>query len=187
LAEGLPHASAEFRTRGRGFLVDFAELTGGPSNWVYPQRELVADLTETLLEAGAPIRFGVEAVGVELGQHPRVRGRDSRGKQVLVDCDFVAGCDGFHGVSRACLPTGALEVFERRYDIQWLVIMAAVPPTANHAVYALHPRGFAAYLLRAPDQTRFMLQIAADSAVDDWPDHLVWSELRTRLAKEGGR
>lgn len=185
LAEGMPLPRAEFRSRSSGFLLDFAELTGGPLNWVYPQRELVTDLTETLLAAGGQVRFGVEAFAIELEHQPLVRCRDLAGKELLIDCDFVAGCDGFHGVSRACLPAGAVEVFERRYDIQWLIILAAVAPSADHQVYSLHPRGFAAHLLRAPNQTRFMLQIPADNAVDNWPDHLVWTELQTRLRKEG--
>jgi p-hydroxybenzoate 3-monooxygenase len=183
--EGLPLDCAEFRTRGGGFLVEFAELTGGASNWVYPQQELVADLTSALLATGGQVRFDVEAVAIEPAGRPRVRCRAAGCGEVVIDCDFVAGCDGFHGVSRASMPADVLNAFDRQYEFQWLVVLAAAPPSAGHAVYALHPRGFAGHMLRSATQTRFYLQVPRDSRVEDWPDQRVWEELRTRLAREG--
>jgi p-hydroxybenzoate 3-monooxygenase len=182
LLEGHAHSCIEFRAGGKGFLFDYAGLCGGRSSWVYPQHELVSDLTDAVLKAGGHIRFGMTAEDIELGAHPTVT---CDGGKLVIDCDFVAGCDGFHGLSRTTIPDGAVREFARQYEFDWLAVLAQAPPSSTHAVYALHPRGFAGHMLRSNTQSRFYLQIPRDSVVEDWPDQRIWSELGVRMAKHG--
>jgi p-hydroxybenzoate 3-monooxygenase len=182
LLEGHAHSCIEFRAGGKGFLFDYAKLCGGRSSWVYPQQELVSDLPDAVLRAGGDIRFGVPAEKIELGAHPIVT---CNGGKLVIDCDFVVGCDGFHGVSRTAIPNGALREFARQYEFEWLAVLVQAPPSSAHAIYALHPRGFAGHMLRNATQSRFYLQVDQNSAVEDWPDQRIWTELGIRMAKDG--
>jgi p-hydroxybenzoate 3-monooxygenase len=181
LSEGHAQNSIEFRTGGQGFLLDCAKLCGGRSSWVYPQYELVSDLMDAFLKAGGDIRFGMQAEEIEHGTHSVVT---CNGGTLVIDCDFVAGCDGFHGLSRASIPSGVLREFTRRYEFEWLAVLAEAPPSSTHAIYALHPRGFAGHMLRSATQSRFYLQVPQNSAVEDWPDRRIWTELAIRMTKD---
>jgi p-hydroxybenzoate 3-monooxygenase len=171
---------------GEGFVLDYAELCGGRSHWVYPQHKLVADLIGTFLRRGGDIRFGMQAVTIEQRDHPQVLCRNVvSGDELQVDCAFVAGCDGFHGAARAAVLPEVCRSFERRYPFAWLAILAAVPPSSEHTIYALHPRGFAGQMLRSPNLTRFYLQVPRGSTIEEWPEDRIWGELRIRLTRDG--
>jgi p-hydroxybenzoate 3-monooxygenase len=184
--EGLVHHGIELRFDGRGHRVALSDLTGGRTITIYGQNRVVEDLVEARRAAGASLVYEVENVTLhDLQGEPRIRYRDVGGEQVLA-CDVVAGCDGFHGVSRASIPSGALRELEREYPFGWLGILAAAPPSIEELIYAAHERGFALHSLRSPEISRLYVQVPASDSVDDWPDARVWDELHLRLATEDG-
>ncbi|QBD79800.1 4-hydroxybenzoate 3-monooxygenase [Ktedonosporobacter rubrisoli] len=186
MREGHANGSCEFRLDGQGFVFDYAALCQGCSHWVYPQRELIADLLESHLQEHGTILFGTEAVQILQDARPQVICRQGNSDEpISITCDFVAGCDGFHGVSRTSIPQGELQAFERYYGFQWLAIQAAVPPSSNHTIYAIHPHGFAGHLTRTATQTRFYLQVPSGTKLADWSEAQIWTELDLRLAKDG--
>jgi p-hydroxybenzoate 3-monooxygenase len=184
--EGLVHHGIELRFARRGHRIPMSELTGRTIT-LYGQQEVVKDLIAARLAAGGRVLFDAEAVGVHDldGPTPRIRFRRGGAEDELL-CDVVAGCDGFHGVSRAAVPQGALTVYEREYPFAWLGILAAVAPSTEELVYAHHERGFALHSLRSPSISRLYLQVATDEDLAEWPDDRVWEELRTRLATNDG-
>jgi p-hydroxybenzoate 3-monooxygenase len=184
--EGLVHHGIELRFGGRAHRIDFAALTGR-SITVYGQQEVVKDLIAARLAAGRPIHFEATRVAIEgiEGEHPRVR-FEAGGSAHVVDCDFVAGCDGFHGACRASIPDGALTVHERAYPFAWLGILVRAAPSRDELVYAHHDRGFALFSMRSPSVTRLYLQVAPDETLEAWSDDRTWSELRARFEGEDG-
>ncbi|HSN20431.1 MAG TPA: 4-hydroxybenzoate 3-monooxygenase [Usitatibacter sp.] len=184
--EGLVHHGIELRFGGRGHRIDLTGLTGR-SITVYGQQEVVKDLVAARIASGRPIFFEAGEVAIEDfgGERPRVR-FEAGGRAHLLDCDFIAGCDGFHGVCRASLPEGAIAVHERAYPFAWLGILAQAAPSHDELVYASHERGFALFSMRSPTLTRLYLQVAPDEPLEPWSDERIWSELRTRLDAEDG-
>ena len=185
--EGLIHHGIELRFDGRGHRIAMTELTGGRSITVYGQQEVVKDLIRQRLADGGDIRFSVSDVrlhDIETST-PGVSFRRG-GKSIRVDCDIVAGCDGFHGISRTAIPSGALHCFERVYPFAWLGILAEAPPTHDELIYAYHDRGFALYSMRSPEITRLYLQVSPDEQLEAWPDARIWEELHTRLETDDG-
>jgi p-hydroxybenzoate 3-monooxygenase len=180
--EGLVHRGIELRFGGSGHRIDFPSLTGGRSITVYGQQEVVKDLIAARLAAGGAIHFKVDDVAVhELeSSAPRITFGEA-GKACALACDFIVGCDGFHGVCRPAIPSGVLRVFERTYPFAWLGILAQAPPTHDELVYAYHERGFALYSMRSPQVTRLYLQVEPDEDIADWSDARIWRELRTRF------
>ncbi|TYB68724.1 4-hydroxybenzoate 3-monooxygenase [Nonomuraea sp. PA05] len=177
LREGLPHHGIELRYGGAGHRIPFEKLVPGRAITVYGQQEVVKDLIAARLAAGADIRFEVEDVELhDLESQPYVTFGGER-----LDCDVIAGCDGFHGVSRPAIPEGVLSVFERDYPFAWLGILARVAPSSEELIYARTERGFALHSMRSPTVSRFYLQVPADARLEDWPDERIWAELRTRL------
>ncbi|BBK33720.1 p-hydroxybenzoate 3-monooxygenase [Stella humosa] len=185
--EGLVHHGIELRFAGRRHRIDLHGLSGGRAITVYGQHELVKDLIAARLADGDPIRFGVEDVRPEAidSARPRLRFRQDGAEHVL-ECDFIAGCDGFHGVCRGAIPAGALTIHERHYPFAWLGILAEAPPVSEELIYAGHARGFALFSMRSPTLSRLYLQCAPDEDPDDWSEDRLWSELSTRLAVDGG-
>ncbi|HEY9456497.1 MAG TPA: 4-hydroxybenzoate 3-monooxygenase [Gaiella sp.] len=183
--EGLVHTGVELQSAGERQRIAFDELTG-KSIVVYGQTEIVKDLIEARLESGAPLLFEAEAVALhDLDtERPRIAYRHDGAEHELV-CDVVAGCDGFHGVSRAAIPPDVLRTFVREYPYGWLGILAAVGPSSDELVYAHHERGFALLSMRSPELSRLYLQCAPDEDLGAWPDERVWEELQTRLAVPG--
>jgi p-hydroxybenzoate 3-monooxygenase len=185
--EGLVHHGIELRFKGAGRRIDFADLTGGKGVTVYGQHEVVKDLIAARLAAGGEILFDAADVSVhdfDAGGQPRIRfTRDGSAQEIA--CDFVAGCDGFHGVCRPSLPDGLLTTFERTYPFAWLGILAQAPPSSHELIYASHPNGFALYSLRSPEIVRLYVQVAPDEDIKAWPDARVWDELHTRAAAPG--
>jgi p-hydroxybenzoate 3-monooxygenase len=185
--EGLVHRGIELRFARRSHRIDLSELTGGAAITIYGQNEVIKDLTDARIAAGAPIYFESEAVSVHGfdGAHPAIR-FTSGGAEHEVRCDFIAGCDGFHGVCRASIPAGALKIYERVYPFAWLGILAAVAPSSDELIYSRHERGFALHSMRSPELTRLYLQCAPDERLEDWPDERRWEELDRRFELEGG-
>jgi len=186
--EGLVHHGIELRFGGRGRRIALSELTGGRAIMVYGQHEVVKDLIRARLDAGGQILFEVEDVSVHDFDtpKPRIRFRQHGAVQGLA-CDFIAGCDGFHGVCRPSIPVGALTVYDRDYPFAWLGILVEAPPSSKEIIYANHERGFALHSMRSPEITRLYLQCAPDEDLANWPDERIWKELQTRLALEGWR
>jgi p-hydroxybenzoate 3-monooxygenase len=185
--EGLLHHGIELRFDGRAHRIPLSELTGGRSVMIYGQQEVVKDLIHARLAAGGAILFEAEALSVDspAAASPSVRYRHDGGEHILA-CDVVAGCDGFHGVSRAAIPPEALSVYEREYPFAWLGILAAAPPSTEELIYASSERGFALHSLRSPQIIRLYLQCRPDEELDNWPDERIWQELRLRFATDDG-
>jgi p-hydroxybenzoate 3-monooxygenase len=185
--EGLVHHGIEIRFDGRRHRIPLTELTGGKAITIYGQQELVKDLIAVRLAAGLPLLFDVEDVqlhGLE-GERPSIAFR-SAGREESLECDYIAGCDGFHGISRASIPARLLRTYEHDYPFAWLGILAAVAPSTEELIYAAHERGFALHSLRSPTISRLYLQVAPDEDLEAWPDERIWTELRTRLGTDDG-
>ena len=185
--EGLVHHGIEFRFGGRGHRIDLTDLTGGRAITVYGQQEVVKDLIHARLDAGGEVLFDVSDVSVHdiESTNPRIRFRRG-GIAAELQCDVIAGCDGFHGICRPAVPAGVLKVFERAYPFAWLGILAEAAPSHEELIYAYHERGFALFSMRSPAITRLYLQVAPDEDITQWPDDRVWGELHTRLETDDG-
>ena len=183
--EGLVHGGIELSFLGRRHRIDFRELTGRGIT-VYGQNEVVKDLTSARLESDGEIIFEAEEVSIHDVQTNRPSIRYLKeGSSHLVTCDFIAGCDGFHGICRSSIPPTLLAAYERVYPFAWLGILAEAPPSSHELIYANHERGFALLSMRSPKVSRLYLQCAPDEDIREWPDDRIWEELETRLAVEG--
>ncbi|HEX6705690.1 MAG TPA: 4-hydroxybenzoate 3-monooxygenase [Albitalea sp.] len=182
--EGLRHDGIELAFDGRLHRIDFQALTGKHVT-VYGQTEVTRDLMEARAAAGLPPVY--EAQGVSLhdfdGTRPVVRYRKN-GSLREIECDFIAGCDGFHGASRASVPAPALTTHEKVYPFGWLGVLADAPPARDELVYAQHARGFALCSQRSATRSRYYVQCALDDRVEQWSDARFWDELRRRLPEE---
>jgi p-hydroxybenzoate 3-monooxygenase len=185
--EGMVHEGIELRFGGRGHRIPLTELTG-KSITIYGQQEVVKDLIRARLEAQLPLLFEAADVRVEdlESEQPVIRFRHG-GEEQEVRCDVIAGCDGFHGVTRDSIPAGELAVFSREYPFGWLGILAAVSPSSEELIYCYSDRGFALHSMRSPELTRLYLQCAPDEDLDLWPDERIWEELQARFALPGWR
>ncbi|RUW94607.1 4-hydroxybenzoate 3-monooxygenase [Mesorhizobium sp. M7A.F.Ca.US.010.02.1.1] len=184
-AEGLPHSGISLAFDGRLHRIDLEALTGGRHVTVYGQTEVTHDLMDKRDAAGLTTIY--EAANVALhdfdGTAPFAT-YDKDGVTHRIDCDFVAGCDGYHGVSRKSVPERALKTFERRYPFGWLGVLAEVPPADRELVYANHERGFALCSMRSTHRSRYYLQCPQDDRVEAWSDERFWDELRRRLPEQ---
>ncbi len=180
--QGLVHGGITLRFAGRSHHLDFPELTGKTIT-VYGQHEIVKDLIAAHCAAGAPLHFEVSDVRIEGigGDRPSIRYRDAGSAEHVIACDFVAGCDGFHGIARGTIPDGVLTAYERVYPFAWLGVLTESPPVCDELIYARHERGFALFSQRSPEVQRMYLQCAPDEDLAGWPDERIWSELRRRL------
>jgi len=185
--EGLMHHGIELRFAGRGHRIDFPSLTGGRSITVYGQQEVVKDLIQARLNSNGAIEFDATDVAVHgfESDTPRVSWRRD-GKEHDLACDFIAGCDGFHGICRPSIPGFEGAVFERTYPFAWLGILARAAPSHDELIYAYHERGFALFSMRSPEITRLYLQVPPDEALANWPDARIWEELHARLETGDG-
>lgn len=181
-AEGHRHDGCEFRSGGDSFYINYSELYDGTPQFVYPQQEVVADLIDAYQRDGGTIHFGHLATEVrDLDTAPTVVTDGG----LVVTADFLAGCDGQHGVTLASAPKGALTAYRMQHEFRWLTLLAQAPPSAGWTIYAQHPTGFAGHLLRSPIITRFHLQVPTGDTVDEWPDDRIWDALRTRFEWPG--
>jgi p-hydroxybenzoate 3-monooxygenase len=184
--EGLAHHGIELGFAGQRKRIDFADLTGGKSITIYAQHEVIKDLIAARLAYGGALHFEAEAFRVSgITDSPDVQFRQRDAMQNL-QCDFIAGCDGFHGISRAAIPSGVLQIHEREFPFAWLGILANVAPASEELIYTYHERGFALLSMRSPEVSRLYLQCAADEKIAQWSEDRIWNELRTRMATKNG-
>src|SRR5580700_7339033 len=184
--EGLTHHGIELRFGGAGHRIDFKDLTGGKSITIYAQHEVIKDLVAACIARGGKILFDAEAVSIsDLDGNPKIHFQHG-GQSEALACDFIAGCDGFHGICRSAVPAGILRVHERVYPFAWLGILAKVPPASGELIYTYHDRGFALLSMRSPEISRLYLQCDPDENIAEWSDDRIWNELRTRMATLDG-
>ncbi|WP_231422147.1 4-hydroxybenzoate 3-monooxygenase [Pseudomonas sp. Leaf59] len=184
-AEGLVHDGFELALNGRLTHIDLKALTGGQSVMVYGQTEVTRDLMAARAAVGATTLYEVRDVQPhDLKTDRPWLSFEHQGEMFRLDCDYIAGCDGFHGVARQSIPAESLQVFERVYPFGWLGMLCDTPPVHPELVYARHPRGFALCSMRSPTRSRYYLQVPADEPVSDWSDERFWAELKKRLPTE---
>ena len=183
-AEGLVHDGVELCFDGDRHRFDFHELIGR-TVMVYGQTEVTRDLMQARDASGAATIYEAENVSIHDfdGDKPKVR-YTKDGVEHELACDFIAGCDGYHGVARASVPSGALKTFERVYPFGWLGILVDKPPVADELIYAHHTRGFALCSMRSPTRSRYYVQVPLDEKVEEWSDDRFWDELRRRVDEE---
>ena len=183
--EGLYHRGTSIRFQGANHEIDFVELTGKAVR-VYAQHEVVKDLVAARLAAGGDIRFEAQVGGIEGLQSDRAAIHFTQnGTPQTLECDFIAGCDGFHGPCKEFIPTELLQTYDRVYPFGWLGILAQAPPSQDELIYANHDRGFALYSMRSPEITRHYIQVPPDEDIAQWPDEKIWEELHLRLSVPG--
>jgi len=184
--EGLLHDGIDIGFRGHRHRIDIRELTGNAIT-VYAQHEVVKDLVAARIAAGEPVVFEADHVAIaDLDSDRPVLRFSSNGIATELRCDFIAGCDGFHGICRPSMPEGVLTAFERSYSFGWLGILAEAAPSHNELVYMQHQRGFALFSMRSPKITRLYLQCNPQEDINDWSDDRIWAELLLRLKSSDG-
>ena len=181
-AEGLVHDGFDIALNGQLTSIDLKALTGGQSVMIYGQTEVTRDLMAVRAAAGAITLY--EASNVQphdlKSEQPWLT-FEHEGQAYRLECDYIAGCDGFHGVARQSIPAQALKVFERVYPFGWLGVLADTPPVHAELVYAKHARGFALCSMRSPTRSRYYLQVPVEEKLEDWADERFWDELKSRL------
>jgi p-hydroxybenzoate 3-monooxygenase len=186
-AEGLVHTGTGLACDGEMFRIDMAALTGGSSVVVYGQQEVMKDLFDAAGPRGLEIVFDAADVALhDLDSEQPYVTWQTGGEGHRLDCDFIAGCDGFHGVSRASIPSAALRTFERVFPFGWLGVLADVPPCDHELIYSNHERGFALASMRSSTRSRYYIQCGLDERVEDWSDERFWDELCVRLGPAAG-
>ncbi|MFI8386876.1 4-hydroxybenzoate 3-monooxygenase [Streptomyces sp. NPDC085540] len=183
--EGMPHDGIEIRFANRAHRIDFPSLTGGRNVTVYAQTEVVKDLIALQLAEGGPLLFDAQVTSVEGADTatPAVR-FIHEGRQQTLSCDYVVGCDGFHGVARNAVPASLRTTYERTYPYSWLGVLAEAPPVYNELIYAHSERGFALASMRSPSVSRLYLQVPNGTDTAAWSDQRIWDELDARFATD---
>jgi p-hydroxybenzoate 3-monooxygenase len=185
--EGLRHEGIHIAFSGSRHRIDLAALTGGRAITIYGQNEVVKDLIAARLATGRPLHFEANDVRVDSMDPPAVRVRYTADGEVHeLACDFIAGCDGFHGICRLAIPGTVVRTYDRDYPFGWLGILASAAPASEELVYSGHDRGFALFSMRSPSVTRLYLQCAPDEDIEAWSDDRIWSELLARLGTDDG-
>ncbi|HTH79486.1 MAG TPA: 4-hydroxybenzoate 3-monooxygenase [Ramlibacter sp.] len=183
--EGLMHHGIELLFGGERHRIDFAKLTGGKGVMVYGQTELTKDLMEARSEQGLPTVY--EAINVAVHDFDSTKPRvtyEKDGRTHTIECDFIAGCDGFHGVCRASAPRSAIREYEKVYPFGWLGLLSDTPPVNDELIYANSARGFALCSMRSKTRSRYYVQVPLSEHVEDWSDDAFWQELKLRLDPE---
>jgi p-hydroxybenzoate 3-monooxygenase len=185
--EGLQHNGIYLRRHGETIHIAITELTGRHVT-IYAQQEVVKDLLAAFIERGGTVRFEISDVALHdiASERPRIT-YNAEGEGAELECDFIAGCDGFHGVSRSAIPDGVLTEHEYVYPFAWLGILAEAAPATDELIYAWHERGFALYSMRSPKISRLYIQVPETEDVANWPDERIWEELQERLGAPGWR
>ncbi|WDR87892.1 4-hydroxybenzoate 3-monooxygenase [Burkholderia ambifaria] len=186
--EGLEHHGIELLFSGQRHHIDLSALTGGRAITVYSQHEVVRDLIAAGDAHGHAMHFEVTDVALHdvESEHPFVTFKHADGRADRIDCDYIAGCDGFHGIARQTIPAERLNTFERVYPFAWLGILADAAPSLDELVYAHHENGFALFSMRSPTVTRLYLQCKPDENLAEWSDARIWDELHTRFSNDTG-
>ena len=185
--EGLVHRGIEIRFNREGHRIDMGELTGGRCITIYGQQEVLKDLIQARLNAGGEIIFEAEEVAIhDFDSNAPGISFLKQGAKHVIKCDFIGGCDGFHGISRASIPAGVLTEYDRTYPFGWLGIMAQAPPSSAELIYANHERGFALMSMRSLALARLYLQCSPEEDLEQWPDSRIWEELQARMETRQG-
>ena len=185
--EGLQHHGVYLSFDGVRQRVPFDQLTGGRTITIYGQQEVIKDLIKANLEKGNSIEFETAATcieGINTGT-PKIHYQHN-GEQYVLECDFVAACDGYHGIGRKSLPQGSYNEFVKEYPFSWLGILAHAKPSTDELIYAYHERGFALHSLRSEHVSRLYIQVANDDKIENWTDEQIWDELEIRLSDNNG-
>jgi p-hydroxybenzoate 3-monooxygenase len=178
--EGLVHHGLALRFSGKSHRIPLTDVTGKVVT-IYGQNEVMKDLIDAHLRAGGEILFEADAVGLShLETNPRIHFRRN-GQEAALACDFVAGCDGFHGMCRPAIPESAMTLYDREYPFAWIGILSESPPVSDELIYVHHERGFALFTMRSPVLSRLYLQCSPDDDIANWPDARIWEELHLRL------
>jgi p-hydroxybenzoate 3-monooxygenase len=164
-----------------------AELTGGKGIYVYGQNEVVKDLIDARVATGRPLHFEVSNVSVQAidSAKPSIRFHN-QGRDEELTCDFIAGCDGFHGICRPAIPESSIKFYDRIYPFGWLGILAEAAPSSEELVYTFHERGFALFSMRSPKITRLYFQVPPEEDIDKWSDDAIWDEMLKRMSTKDG-
>jgi p-hydroxybenzoate 3-monooxygenase len=185
--EGLQHHGVYLSFDGERIRVPFNELTGGRSITIYGQQEIVKDLIKINLERGVPIHFETTATkleGIDTAS-PKIHYTQNNQENIL-ECNFIAGCDGYHGISRKSMPAGSYNEYQKEYPFSWLGILAHAAPSSDELIYAYHERGFALHSLRSTTVSRLYLQVENNDKAGNWTDEKIWDELDIRLSDKNG-
>lgn len=184
--EGLKHHGVIFSFNGQRIRIPFDELTNGRGITIYGQQEVIKDLIACALERGIEILFEAEATSIDdIETETPLIHFIQNGVSHTLSCDFVAGCDGYHGISRKTMPAGSFQEFRIEYPFSWLGILANVAPSSDELIYAYHERGFALHSLRSPSVSRLYIQVDNADKIENWSDERIWDELSIRLGTEG--
>jgi p-hydroxybenzoate 3-monooxygenase len=185
--EGLVHHGIELRFNARGHRIDLHELTGGRAITVYAQNEVVKDLIDARLHAGGQIFFEAAHAAIHDfdGESPRITFHHAS-EDYEIACDFIGGCDGFHGICRYAIPAGTLRTYEKVYPFGWLGILAEAAPASRELIYSNHERGFALLSMRTPQISRVYLQCRPDEEIASWTNAAIWAELQRRFETSNG-
>jgi len=180
--EGIEHDGVYLSFDEERIHIPFGELTGGRKITIYGQQEIVKDLTDAWLEGGETLHFQTKATKIVDfdTQHPKIH-FEKDGEEGIVECDFVAACDGFHGIGRKTLPKKSFQSYDITYPFSWLGILAHVAPSTDELIYAYHENGFALHSLRSETVSRLYIQVDNEASIDDWSDDRIWNELSQRL------
>ena len=181
---GKPHSKCEFRTPEHSFILDYGRISGGQTHYIYPQQELLVDLIDKFRQTGGKILFNTQGISIENNRYGGKVRCQQENNDLVIESEFIAGCDGFHGVSRASIPETVLKARIKHYNYAWLAVTAEAPPSTKHIIYGIHPRGFAGHMLRTETISRYYLQIPLEDTADNWSSDRIWSELQLRLAKD---
>jgi p-hydroxybenzoate 3-monooxygenase len=186
MEQGMLHHGTELRFDGKAHRIDFTALTG-QQIMVYGQQEIVKDLVAAHLSENWPLLFEVSEVRLnDIGSDSPCIDFIYKGENQALKCDIIAGCDGYHGVSRASIPAGILRAYEHTFPFGWLGILAEAAPSSKELIYASHDRGFALHSMRSPQLVRNYIQCAADENINNWSDDRIWSELQIRMELDRG-
>ena len=180
--EGMQHHGIEIRFNNKAHRINFSELTDGKGITIYGQQEIVKDLINARLADGGEIKFNVSNVELKklTSENPVIEYSVNTSTEKL-NCDFIAGCDGFHGISRSSIPRGSIKSFDRTYPFAWLGVLVDAPPSSDVLIYANSPDGFALHSMRSPSITRNYIQCAPEDTLEEWSDDRVWQVLHDRL------
>lgn len=185
--QGLRHEGLYISFAGQRHHIPLAELTGGKAVTVYGQNEVVKDLIDARVATGRPLYF--EAAGVSVhdlaSARPKIKFQHG-GREQEIACDFIAGCDGFHGICRPAIPASSIQVYEREYPFGWLGILAEAAPSSEELIYTCHERGFALFSMRSPQITRLYFQVPPEEDIGNWPDDAIWDEMLKRMTTADG-
>ena len=181
---GKSHSKCEFRTPQQSFVLNYSKMSDNQTHYTYPQQDLLGDLICKFQNSGGEILFDTQGITIANESYGAKVYCQQSEQDIVIKSDFIAGCDGFHGVSRSFMPESVTQPQTTPYNYAWLAITAEAAPSTDHIIYGIHPRGFAGHMLRTSTISRYYLQIPLEDTAADWSSDRIWAELQLRLAKD---